>query len=155
MSGKSLHLVFVGRLRTSHWINAAAHYHQRLAPWRKVEESIVKDGASSLPPKQRMAEEGRGILAALAPQDRLVCLDEQGKSLTSRQFAAMLEELSLQGVPCFVVGGAFGLDEAVRQKARQIISLGSHTMTHELARVVLLEQLYRAESILRKSPYHH
>lgn len=104
-----------------------------------------------------MAEEGQRILGALASNDVLLVLDEHGDSLTSPQLAQLLQKLdtSAGGSPCFVVGGAYGLDASVLEKARRCISLSPMTLPHELARVVLLEQLYRADCILRKSPYHH
>ena len=70
---------------------------------------------------------------------------------------ALLRQLDQEarGRACFIVGGAWGLDEAVRGRAYRLISLSAMTLPHELARVVLLEQLYRAECILRKVPYHH
>ena len=102
-------------------------------------------------------EEGKRILAALSPQDVVVCLDEKGRSMTSREFSRFLEGLSTDATrrPCFIVGGPFGLHETVRAKARHLIAFGPQTFPHELARVVLLEQLYRAESLVRNMPYHH
>jgi 23S rRNA (pseudouridine1915-N3)-methyltransferase len=71
--------------------------------------------------------------------------------------AHLLQKLDneAQGHVCFVVGGAYGLDNAVRERAARLISLSPMTLPHELARVLLLEQIYRAERILRNSPYHH
>ena len=157
MSLKPLHLVVVGRPRVSFWREAAAHYMERLSRWRSVTESVVRDGDPALPAARRVAEEGKNILRALTPGDIVVCLDEHGTSLTSRDFARLLAEMSADATrrPCFVVGGAFGLDDAVRMRARHIIAFGPQTLPHELARVVLLEQLYRAESLLRNTPYHH
>ena len=87
----------------------------------------------------------------------IICLDERGVTRTSRDFARWLDELSADATrrPCFVVGGPFGLDDAVRARARHMVAFGAQTLPHELARVLLLEQLYRAESLLRNTPYHH
>ena len=84
-------------------------------------------------------------------------LDEHGQKLSSPQLAALLRRLDQEarGRACFVVGGAWGLDDSVRQRAFKVLSLSDMTLPHELARVVLLEQIYRAECILRKVPYHH
>jgi len=110
-----------------------------------------------LPIVDRNALEGKGILSALSASDIPVVLDERGKTFTSRQFSAFLERLSENASrrPCFIIGGAFGLDDSVKQAAAHLIALGPLTMTHELARVVLFEQLYRAESLTRGLPYHH
>lgn len=157
MTVKPLRIIAVGRLRTPFWKAAADHYVERLVRWRAFTETLVKDGDPALPIVDRNAVEGKGILSALTPADIPVVLDERGKTFTSRQFSAFLEQLSENAArrPCFIIGGAFGLDEAVKGAARHLVALGPLTMTHELARVVLLEQLYRAESLTRGLPYHH
>ena len=157
MARRSLRLLSVGRLRTPHWKAAADHYTERLRHWLQVQEVFVADAQPALPLPARCADESARLLAATTPADTLICLDERGASCTSRQFAALLARLGEDAnrTPCFIVGGAFGLNDAIRDKARHLLSLGPMTLPHELARVVLLEQIYRAESIIRKLPYHH
>ncbi|WP_165176097.1 23S rRNA (pseudouridine(1915)-N(3))-methyltransferase RlmH [Desulfovibrio sp. ZJ369] len=157
MIGKPLRLLSVGRLKTVFWKDAAAHYATRIARWRRLECAEVRDGDAALTPERRTALEGRRILEALAPQDLPLALDERGEKLTSPQLAALLRQMDQEarGRVCFIVGGAYGLDEEVRARACRLLSLSAMTLPHELARVVLLEQLYRAECILRKVPYHH
>lgn len=157
MTLKPLRVLAVGRLKTPFWKSAAEHYITRLARWRNLVETCVKDGPASMPPAERSSLEGRQLLAAMEPADIVICLDERGMSLDSPRFARWLAELSENTGrrPCFVVGGAFGLDEAVRRAARHLIAFGPQTLPHELARVVLYEQLYRAESLTRGLPYHH
>ncbi len=157
MIGKPLRLLSVGRLKTVFWKDAAAHYATRIARWRRLECAEVRDGDAALAPDKRTALEGRRILEALAPQDLPLALDERGEKLTSPQLAALLRHMDQEarGRACFIVGGAYGLDEEVRARACRLLSLSAMTLPHELARVVLLEQLYRAECILRKVPYHH
>ena len=151
MTLKPLRIVAVGRLKTPFWKAAAEHYVERLVRWRAFTESIIKDGDPSLPIVDRNALEGKGILSALSASDIPVVLDERGKTFTSRQFSVFLERLSENASrrPCF------RLDDSVKQAASHLIALGPLTMTHELARVVLFEQLYRAESLTRGLPYHH
>lgn len=157
MALRPLRILAVGQVKTAHWKNAAAHYMQRLKRWRDMRESIVKDGDAALPITERNKWEGQKILAAIQPSDCVICMDERGKSMTSKDFAIFLQGLSENATrtPCFVIGGAFGLDPAVRDAAHHLISLGPMTLPHELARVVLLEQIYRAEAIVRNVPYHH
>lgn len=147
----------MGKLKTPFWKDAAAHYLTRIKRWRHLEYTEVRDGDAALPPDQRNALEGRRIVEALAPQDVALVLDERGQKLSSPQLAALLRRLDQEarGRACFVVGGAWGLDDIVRQRAFKVLSLSDMTLPHELARVVLLEQIYRAECILRKVPYHH
>ncbi|MEG1610753.1 MAG: 23S rRNA (pseudouridine(1915)-N(3))-methyltransferase RlmH [Bilophila sp.] len=157
MTLKPLRILVVGRIRTPFWKSAAEHYSTRISRWRAFTETVVRDGDPALPILDRNALEGKGILAALTPQDIPICLDERGKNFTSRQFSVFLDEISenVSRRPCFIIGGAYGLDDTVKQAARYTLALGTLTFPHELARVVLLEQLYRAEALIRNLPYHH
>ena len=157
MSLKPLRIMTVGRPHAPFWKDAAAHYLERLSRWRQITDTVIKDADPALPIPRRVEEEGRRILAALAPQDIVVCLDEKGRSMTSREFSRFVDGMSADATrrPCFIVGGPFGLHDDVRQRARHLIAFGPQTLPHELARVVLLEQLYRAETLLRNMPYHH
>ena len=156
MAGK-VRVVCVGKLKIPFCKDACAHYLTRIGHYRQILCSEVRDGDSSLPPDRRKAEEGQRILEALGPGDFLIALDEHGDTLTSEKFARLLQKLDTEasGTPCFVVGGAYGLDGRVLERARRCLSLSAMTFPHELARVVLFEHLYRAECILHKSPYHH
>jgi 23S rRNA (pseudouridine1915-N3)-methyltransferase len=154
---KKLRIIAVGALRGPYWKAAAAHYLERLRHWRRIQEHVVKDADAGLPESDRILLEGQRLLQAVRADDYLICLDERGASMSSRAFAAFLDEVSANAsrTPCFMLGGAFGLAETVRSQARCVLSFGPMTLPHELARVVLLEQLYRAEAIVRKTPYHH
>ncbi len=154
---KQVSLIVVGKLRETFWAQAADHFTSRLSRTMRVREIIVKDGNSRLSPADRNVEEGERILAALSPTDIPIALDEHGTLRTSVEFARFLDDQTLDGnrTPCFLVGGAFGLSPAVRAACRHTFSLSPMTFTHEMARVLLLEQLYRADAILRGSPYHH
>jgi 23S rRNA (pseudouridine1915-N3)-methyltransferase len=157
MTRRTIRLLSVGRPRLPYWKAASARYLDRLRHWLDVREAFVAEGEAASSPAARRAEESARLLAAITPGDAVICLDERGTSFTSPQVAAWLARLAEDGnrVPCFVVGGAYGLDGAVREKARHLLALGPMTLPRELARVVLLEQLYRAETIARKLPYHH
>ncbi len=157
MAGKPLRCISVGKLKTPFWKDAAAHYLTRIKRWRHLEYTEVRDGDAALPSDQRNALEGRRIIDALSPQDVALVLDERGQKLSSPDLAALLRQLDqdARGRACCIVGGAWGLDDSVRQRAFKVLSLSDMTLPHELARVVLLEQIYRAECILRKVPYHH
>ena len=145
-----MRLLSVGKLKVPFWKDAAAH-------WRRLECVEVRDGDPALPQARRNELEGRRLLEALDPQDVPLVLDERGTALTSPQLARLLQKIDddALGRACFIIGGAYGLDEAVRRRAWKLVSLSSMTFPHELARVLLLEQLYRAECIIRKVPYHH
>jgi len=153
---KTIRLLVVGAAKAPWFREAASHYLTALRRHVPVEEVVLRDGKAS-DRERRMAEEGRTILAKLGPRDLLVVLDENGRSLTSRDLASRLGQLLEDPGrrPCFVVGGAFGLSPEVLARADLTLALGPGTLPHELARVVLYEQLYRASSILAGTPYHH
>ncbi|MGD9608894.1 MAG: 23S rRNA (pseudouridine(1915)-N(3))-methyltransferase RlmH [Desulfovibrionaceae bacterium] len=153
---KTIRLLVVGAAKAPWFREAASHYLTALRRHVPVEEVVLRDGKAS-DRERRMAEEGRAILAKLGPRDLLVVLDENGRSLASRELASRLGQLLEDPGrrPCFVVGGAFGLPPEVLARADLTLALGPGTLPHELARVVLYEQLYRASSILAGAPYHH
>lgn len=105
---------------------------------------------------QSRAEELDKIAAKINPASALVILDEKGKTLPSVDFAKKLEELQQIKSPKFqfIIGGADGLNDDIRNKADLLISFGSQTWPHLMARVMLVEQLYRAQQILANHPYH-
>lgn len=151
-----IHILAVGKLREPHWKNAAAAYADRLRRGYEFIETLVKDGDASLPAAERMEVEGERILQALKGNLTPVCLDERGKMLSSVEFAAFLRHsFDTAKTPCFIIGGAYGLSEKVKARASRLISLSPMTFPHELARVLLFEQLYRADAILHGRPYHH
>jgi len=154
---KPIRILTVGRVKAPFWKDAIEYYRERLIRWRTLTETCVRDSDPSFSIQDRITQESRAILAALTPYDIPICLDEHGMSLTSRQFAAFLAKLSSNAnrIPCFIIGGPYGYNESVLKAAYKTIAFGSITLPHELARVILFEQLYRAEAILRNIPYHH
>jgi len=149
-------LLLVGRSERGFVADGVAHYVQRLERGLKVELVVLTEAGKGEAAYQRKVESER-ILAALKPGEKVVILDERGKTLTSPQFAAQLGSWRDQGVRdvVFVIGGAYGMDEEVRERAELVLSLSAMTFPHQLVRVLFAEQLYRAVSILQGSPYHH
>ena len=104
----------------------------------------------------RRRSESARLLAAIPPRGFTVVLDERGQPMDSLKFAKWLERLTIDqphGVN-FVMGGDAGLDDAVKQRAQKLLSLSAMTLPHQLARVLLLEQIYRACTLMRNIPYH-
>jgi 23S rRNA (pseudouridine1915-N3)-methyltransferase len=135
-------VVCVGRLRGAPFADDVAHYERLLARQARVEIQEVKDDSGV--PKR-------------IPESAFVCvLDREGAALSSTDLAGFLAERRLSGKDlCFVIGGPFGLDPSVVERADARVSFGPITLPHELARVVLLEQLFRAHKILSNEPYHY
>lgn len=150
-----IEIVAVDRLRLPWAREAVAEYLARVARYCAVERKDVKRAGDDADAVDR---EGDRILATAAPgpSDRLIAIDPRGEALPSPGWAALLRDSADAGVGrlMFAVGGAGGLSDRVRESADRLVSLGRHTMAHELAQVVLAEQLYRAWTILRGEPYH-
>lgn len=151
-------IVAVGKLKERFWTQACDEYLKRLGAYGKTNVLEVPDvnpvhAGGEAAAVQR---EGEAILQQIPPQAYVVLLAIQGRELSSEQFAARLDELALSGVSevYFVIGGSCGVSEAVRARADEALSFGPITLPHNLARVVLLEQLYRACRISRGEPYH-
>jgi len=146
-------VIAVGRLRGGPEQALADHYRERIN-WpveiREVEEK------RKLPPAELKRREAALIEAAIPDRAVLVALDERGKDLSSRDFAARLGRWRDDGVAdlAFAIGGADGLDDAIRSRAALTLSLGSMTWPHFMVRGMLFEQLYRAQQILAGHPYH-
>lgn len=106
--------------------------------------------------EERKREEAAALSARLPAGTVVVALDERGRSLPSQDFAARIGALADAGTPAlaFVIGGPDGFDEGFRAAARDVVSFGAATMPHQLVRVVLAEQIYRAVTILTRHPYH-
>lgn len=153
---KDLRIVAVGKLKTPFWREAAAHYQERLGHGGAVEVINVKDADPKLPIAKRQAWEGALLLEQAGVGRELICLDETGKTMTSAEFARLLQGLADRARPAsFIIGGPYGLDAGLRSKADRLISLSAMTFTHEAALVFLLEQIYRARQIVAGTGYHH
>ncbi|MCB9183859.1 MAG: 23S rRNA (pseudouridine(1915)-N(3))-methyltransferase RlmH [Flavobacteriales bacterium] len=131
-------------------------YLRRLERMASVELVVVPEAGVGDPGQQQRLENER-LLAALKPGERVVALDEGGQEFTSPAFAARISAWRDQGVKqlAFVIGGAYGLNDAVRQRADLVMALSRMTFTHQFVRAVLAEQIYRAYAIINRLPYHH
>lgn len=149
-------ILAVGRLKERWWSQAADEYLKRLGPFARTEVLEVPDRDVSRQEDTAVAREGDDLLRALPEGAYVVALDSSGKERTSEELAAWLEQRMLGGVShiAFVVGGAAGLDRRVVERADESLSLSAMTFPHQMARVILLEQLYRAFKIIRGEPYH-
>lgn len=152
---KKLRIICIGKLKTDCWKAAAALYIRRLNKWRAIELLELKDVEA--PPGERSTLESKNILQRLETRDCAIALDEHGTSWSSSQLATFLKSTDERAVkrPTFIIGGPFGLSKELLQKCQICLSLSQMTLPHELARVVLLEQIYRAETIITGIPYHH
>jgi 23S rRNA (pseudouridine1915-N3)-methyltransferase len=153
--GRELAVLWAGRHQRSNWEEICASYRQRIARFAPVRDVPVRARAGADDP-QRQKLEGGALLAALPPSAWLIALDSRGEALSSEQLAGRLSRLKAEWPHpvAFLIGSDLGLDRAVLDAARSVLSFGPLTLSHELARVVLYEQLYRALSIEAGMSYH-
>jgi 23S rRNA (pseudouridine1915-N3)-methyltransferase len=150
-------VIVVGRSRGPP-ADAVRAYEERAARYWKLDIVEVADGVKGgrADPGRVRAVEAERILAQLPDGLEVVALTRDGRGMDSTTFATYLQEHGLRASPgvAFVIGGAFGLDDPVLQRAARRLSLSPMTLPHEMARLVLAEQLYRAGTIARGEPYH-
>lgn len=146
-----MRLIAIGRLRAGPEAELCARYITRIRPTLTVIELADGHGA----PAEIKRREGEALLAAVSPANIVVALDMGGDTPGSEALAARLDAWLASGrPPVFLIGGAEGLDRRVIARADHVLSLGSFTWPHMLARIMLLEQLYRARTISAGHPYH-
>ena len=152
-----LRIIVVDRTRSRFLIEGESFYLDRLGryvrtEWVQVKPTKIKKGRPVL---DILAAEGESILRNLLSDDYLVALDRSGRALDSEGLASWIEALSLsQDRIAFVIGGPLGLSNTVLERAHEILSLSQLTLTHEMSRLLLLEQLYRAFTIIHGEKYH-
>ncbi len=146
----------VGRPRDPNLASAIRAYETRAARyWPLDVREVREEPARGSSPDVVREKEGERLLTTATGGSRIVACDEGGDALTSRQFAEWLQESRERARDVtFLIGGAYGLAATVRERADRLLKLAHWTLPHELARLVLAEQLYRAGTIVRREPYH-
>ena len=150
-------LIAVGKISGSHFAAASTDYLARLRRYLEIEVIEVRTTlGQGKPEAQALIDEGRELLKHVREEGKLIALQSEGRQYTSVDFARWLQKHTGAGARKidFVLGGASGLSQEVLSRSAQRISLSTMTFAHELARVILLEQLYRAGTILRGEKYH-
>jgi 23S rRNA (pseudouridine1915-N3)-methyltransferase len=155
MAGRELVIAWAGRHHRANWEEICADYRRRIARFGPVRDLPVKVREGGDDPGRQRAE-GRALLAALPPSSYLIALDSRGRSLDSAALAAEISRLQREWphAIAFAIGSDLGLAPEIVEGARQVLSLGPLTLSHELARTVLYEQLFRALSIAAGMSYH-
>ena len=152
-------LITIGKTSVSFLIEGEAEYQKRLKHYMRFERIDLNDLKTSQKTSQKeiRKKEGDLLLSKLTPNDLVVLLDEKGTQMNSIQLAKWFEKKTISGARnvVFVIGGAFGFDNAVYDRANEKISLSNLTFSHQMVRLFFLEQLYRISSILKGEKYHH
>ena len=156
-----IRIVAVGKLKEKYLREGVAEYEKRLAPFASVElretrEEYMAENPSEAQRQETLAKEGERLLRLVPEKSFLIVLDVKGKLLSSEALAKELASRALQGQSdlTFLIGGAFGLSPAVRERADLRISFSPMTFTHQMVRLLLYEQIYRAFKINRGEKYH-
>lgn len=134
---------------------AVSEFRRRASRYWKLDVVDVREASGDRPSAVK-EEEARRVLAKIPEPTELWALTRRGKGITSRGLAAHLQELAVRSAPgiTFVIGGAYGIGSDILQRADRRLALSPMTLPHDLARLILLEQLYRAGTIRRNEPYH-
>jgi len=157
----ALHIITLGKLKEKYWWEAEAEYLKRLNPYFKMEIIELKEESFSEKDKpeqikRKEAEKIKNVLEKIKGAF-IIALDEHGKAFSSVQFAEQIKKITTGQTNniIFVIGGPLGLDESILQSANLKLSLSAMTFTHQMARIFLLEQIYRAAMINAGRKYHY
>ncbi|MFQ5603114.1 MAG: 23S rRNA (pseudouridine(1915)-N(3))-methyltransferase RlmH [bacterium] len=153
-----LKIIQVGKTKTLHWRSAEKEYLQRIARFTEVQQVVVRDASLQAlkNPAQIKRIEAKDILSKLNNQDFFVALDRTGQQMPSTAFAAFLQEKQQSSAKMltFVIGGSEGLEASLLNQANLTLFFSEMTFPHEMFKVMLLEQIYRAFTILHHENYH-
>lgn len=155
----NIKLLAIGKTDDKNLQTLIENYQKRLSFYVKFDLEIIADikNAKNLSEAQQKEKEGELILSKISPTDELILLDENGKSFSSVGFSEYLQKKMNSGIKTlvFVIGGPYGFSDLVYQKANGKVSLSEMTFSHQMVRLFVVEQIYRAFTILRNEPYHH
>lgn len=154
-------IVTVGKLKKKYLKDGIAEYSKRISRFAKLEmielaDEKTPDKASEIENQKILETEGARILSKVGERDFVLVLAIEGKTFSSEEFSKQLEEASIKGYSTltFIIGGSLGLAPSVKNRANLSVSFGRLTLPHQLMRLVLVEQIYRAFTIQQGSPYH-
>lgn len=154
-------VITVGKLKEKYLKDGIAEYSKRISRFAKLEmielaDEKTPDKASESENQKILEIEGQRILLKVADRDFVIALAIEGKTFSSEEFSKQLEEVSIKGFSTltFIIGGSLGLSQDVKKRANLSVSFGRLTLPHQLMRLVLVEQIYRAFTIQQGSPYH-
>lgn len=154
-------VVCIGKLKDAYLREGVAEFVKRMRPYggitiTELNESKIGDKPSDADRKQVVIEEGERLLKAVPKNAYTVLLDVYGKTMSSEELAKTIAKLEVDGISdmAFIVGGAFGVSDELRKSVNYKLSFSPMTFTHQMVRLLLVEQIYRASKINRNEPYH-
>ena len=152
-------LLVIGKTDAKYFVDAINEYQKRLVHYIPFEMEVIPDikNVKNLSEEQQKAKEGELIIKSLQAGDNLVLLDDKGKEYTSMKFAEYIERKTHTVLKrlVFAIGGPYGFAQEVYDRANEKLTLSRMTFSHQMVRLIFIEQLYRAMTILNNEPYHH
>ena len=155
------YVICIGKLKDAYLRDGVAEFVKRMRPYggitiTELNESKIGDKPSDADRKQVVVEEGERLLKAVPKNAYTVLLDVYGKTMSSEELAKTIAKLEVDGISdmAFIVGGAFGVSDELRKSVNYKLSFSPMTFTHQMVRLLLVEQIYRASKINRHEPYH-
>lgn len=151
-------LLLVGKTQNKHFIAGINDYAERIGHYMPFEIKVIPElrNTKNLSEQQQKTQEGELLLKQLQPSDTVVLLDERGTEHRSVEFADWLQKKqNTSRRLVFIIGGPYGFSEAIYKRANEMVSLSRMTFSHQMARLVFTEQIYRACTIIKGEPYHH
>jgi 23S rRNA (pseudouridine1915-N3)-methyltransferase len=153
----NLKVIIVGKNHEK-WVDSCiTDYANRINKYNSFQLKYLKEGKGSGNLASQLKIERQLIFESIEKDDYVVCLDEKGKEYSSTGFAMVVDgwKQTNKKTVCLIIGGAYGFHQDVKERSNEMLALSKMTFTHQLVRIFLVEQLYRAFTIINKFPYHH
>jgi len=150
-------LIWIGKTKEDYLKKGIHEYDKRLTRYISFQIVELSGTKKKVSVEEQKKLEGQQLLIALKSYQQVFLLDDKGKSMDSVQFANQLETFTHRGIKscAFVIGGAYGFSSEIYRRYPQKFSLSKLTFSHQMIRLLFIEQLYRAQTIIKKEPYHH
>lgn len=152
-------ILVVGKTDNGFIYQGVEEYLKRLKRYVRIEVNVIQDikNSKSLSIEQLIQKEEDSIVQAIGSSNEIILLDERGKEYTSVELSQMIESKMVSGTKdlVFLIGGAYGVSDTVKKRIKAQMAVSKMTYSHQMVRLILVEQLYRAMTIIRGEPYHH
>ena len=157
----TVNIICIGKLKEKYWVDAIKEYTKRLSSFCRFSVSELSECKVNNDPNEKqiqniLQEEGNAILQKIKPSDYTIAMCIEGKNISSPQLANLIDNVQIEGKSTvnFIIGGSWGLSDEVKQRADYKLSMGKMTFPHQMARVMLTEQIYRSFQISSNGKYH-
>lgn len=157
----TVNIICIGKLKEKYWVDAIKEYTKRLSSFCRFSVSELSECKVNNDPNEKqiqniLQEEGNAILQKIKPTDYTIAMCIEGKNISSLQLANLMDNIQIEGKSTvnFIIGGSWGLSDEVKQRADYKLSMGKMTFPHQMARVMLTEQIYRSFQISSNGKYH-